>query len=177
LTADLALSSADNFSRSLYLDIFWALGGMNTLTLGCTALLVSALMACSAPKVRNAYEGPERAASDVATLFTAKKSAYPDQRPRALFSAVNGKHYGTAVVGYPTVARVLPGEALVKVYCVTDDLPASWDKFLLFYATLRAGHFYELACDRFTASAIDRGTSYESIHHLLADAIQAKQAQ
>jgi hypothetical protein len=150
---------------------------MNTLTLGCTALLVGALMACSAAKVRNAYEGPERAASDVATLFTARKSAYSDQRPRALFSAVNGKHYGTAIVGYPTVARLLPGEVLVKVYCITDDLPPSWDKFLLFYASLKAGHFYELVCDSFTASAIDRGTSYESIHHLLADAIHAKQAQ
>jgi hypothetical protein len=150
---------------------------MKTITLGCTALLAGALMACSAPGVRNTYDGPERAASDVAILFTPKESAYSDQRPRALFSAVNGKIYGTDMAGYPAVTRVLPGEALVKVNCTMDNPHPRWDSFLLFRATLKAGHFYELVCDRVTASAIDRGTSYESIRHLLPDAIHATQAQ
>jgi hypothetical protein len=113
----------------------------------------------------------------VATLFTPKKSAYSDQRPRALFSAVNGIHYGTAMVGYPAVTRVLPGEALVKVNCTMDDPHPRLDSFVLFRATLKAGHFYELVCDHVTASAIDRGTSYEPINNLLSGAIHAKQAQ
>jgi hypothetical protein len=149
---------------------------MKTIALGCAALLASLLMACS-PELGNTYDGPERAASEVATLFTPKRAAYSDQRPRALFSAVNGQHYGTDMSGYPAVTRVLPGEAVVKVNCTTDDPHPRSDRFLLFRATLKAGHFYELVCDRSTASAIDRGTSYESIRHLLPDAIHTKLAQ
>jgi hypothetical protein len=58
-----------------------------------------------------------------------------------------------------------------------DDPHPRWDSFLLFHATLKAGHYYELSCNRVTASALDRGTSYESIRHLLPDAIHAKLAQ
>jgi hypothetical protein len=128
-------------------------------------------------RTRLACAAPERAAADVAILFTPKKDAYADQRPRALFSAVDGKHVGTDMAGYPAATRVLPGDVLVKVNCTIDDPHPRWDSFLLFRATLKAGHYYELACDRVTASAIDRGTSYESIRHLLPDTINAKLAQ
>jgi len=148
-----------------------------TTKLACTALLVSALAACSAPGVRNTYEGPERAAPEIAVLFTPRKDAYTDKRPRAFFSAIDGRHYGTSMNGFPEATRVLPGEVLIKVKCATDDPQREWDVFLLFRATLKAGHYYELGCDRVIASAIDRGTNYESIRHLLPEAIQAKLAQ
>jgi hypothetical protein len=146
-----------------------------TTKLACSALLTGALAACSAPEVRNSYEGPERTPSDVAVLFTPKHDAYPDRRARAHFSAVDGKHYGTYVAGYPAATKVVPGEVLIKVNCF-DAPPAKWESFLLFRATLEAGHYYELACDHFTASAIDRGTSFESIRHLVPAAIQDKLA-
>lgn len=81
------------------------------------------------------------------------------------------------MAGYPAATRVLPGDVLVKVNCTTDAGHPRWDSFLLFRATLKAGHYYELSCDGVTASAIDRGTSYESIRHLLPDAIHAKLAR
>jgi hypothetical protein len=150
---------------------------MRRIRLACGAVLTGALTACGAPEVKNTYEGPERAASEVAVLFTPRRDAYTDKRPRALFSAVDGRRYGTDMAGYPAAARVAPGEVLVKVNCTVDDPHPRWDSFLLFHATLKAGHYYELACDRVTASAIDRGASYDSIRHLLPEALQAGLAQ
>lgn len=148
-----------------------------TTKLACSALLMGGLTACSTPEVKNTYEGPARAGSEVAVLFTPRGDAYTDKRPVALFSAVDGRHYGTATNGFPLATRLLPGDALIKVKCAVDATDRSRDVFLLFRATLKTGHYYELACDRVTASAIDRGTSYESIRHLLPDAIQAALAQ
>ena len=145
--------------------------------LAYTALLLATLAACSAPQVRNTYEGPERAASEVAVLFTPRGDAYTDKRPMVFFSAVDGRHYGTAMDGFPWVTRVLPGEVLIKVKCAMGDQHPTGDAFLLFRATLKPGHYYELACDRVTATATDRGTSYESIRHLLPESVQARLAQ
>jgi hypothetical protein len=142
--------------------------------LACAALLTGALAACSTPEVRNT-EGAERGASEIAVLFTPKPDAYADKRPRAHFSAADGKHYGTFMAGYPAATRVVPGAALIKVNCFDPALPRM-ESFLLFRTTLQAGHYYELTCDLFSASAIDRGTSYESIRHLLPAAIQDKLA-
>ena len=150
---------------------------MRTRKLLYGAALTGALAACSAPAVKNTYEGPERAASEVAVLFTPKRDAYSDKRPRALFSAVDGRHYGTDMAGYPAAARVAPGEVLIKVNCTMEGPDPRWDSFLLFHVTLQAGHYYELGCDRVTASAIDRGTSYESIRHLLPEALRTGLAQ
>ena len=148
-----------------------------TTKLACGALLTGALTACSTPGVKNTYEGPARVASEVVVLFTPREDAYTDKRPRAFFSAVDGRHYGTSANGFPWAARVLPGEVLIKVKCAWEEPYPRSDAFLLFRATLQQGHYYELACDRVTASAIDRGTSYESIRHLLPEAVQATLAQ
>jgi hypothetical protein len=84
-----------------------------TIWVVCAGLL-SMAAGCATPEVRNTYDGPERAAAEVAILFTPKKDAYADKRPRALFSAVDGKHYGTDTAGYPAATRVLPGDVLVR---------------------------------------------------------------
>jgi hypothetical protein len=148
---------------------------MRRTSLACLALS-GALTACSAPEVRNTYEGPDRSRAEVAILFTPRPDAYPDKRSRAHFSAVDGKHYGTYMAGYPAATKVVPGDVMVKVNCF-DAQPAKWETFLLFRARLEAGHYYELACDHFSASAIDRGTDYESIRHLLPAAIQDQLAR
>ena len=141
------------------------------------ALLAVSISGCSAPEVKNTYEGPQRPDSEVAILFTPKAETYSDKRPRALFSAIDGKHYGTETAGYPAATRVLPGDVLIKVNCTMDAGHPRWDSFLLFRARLKAGHYYELACDRVTASAIDRGTSYDAIRHLLPPQLHEKLAR
>jgi hypothetical protein len=112
----------------------------------------------------------------VAILFTPKEDAYSDRRPTAHFSAVDGRHYGTEIAGYPAAARVLPGTALIKVKCFDPELP-KLESFLLFRATFKAGHYYELSCDRFTALAIDRGASFERMRHLLPAELHEKLAR
>jgi hypothetical protein len=89
------------------------------------ALLITVAAGCSTPEIRNSYEGPDRAGTEVAVLFTSKADAYADKRPRAFFSAVDGKHYGTTMMGLPGAARVLPGDVLIKVNCFDPQLWAS----------------------------------------------------
>lgn len=147
---------------------------MKTANIARAMLLAATLTACSAPEVRNTYEGAERPNSEVAILFTPQPRSFRDAYPRALFSAVDGRTFGSATLGYPAVARVAPGEVLVKVNCVPPGTHPRWDSFLLFRTQLKAGHYYELACNRVTASAIDRGTSYEAVRHLLPEALHAE---
>jgi len=152
---------------------------MKTMWITSTLLSAAALAGCGGSEVRNAYEGADRADSEVAILFTPKEGVYSDKRRRALFSAIDGKPVGTYMDGYPTATRVLPGTYMLKVKCLDPQLQSHqnsgrWDSFLLFRATVQAGHFYELACDFINASAIDRGTRYESVKDLLPPAAVEK---
>ncbi len=149
---------------------------MKTVWITSALLSAAALAGCGGGEVRNAYEGADRADSEVAILFTPKESVYTDKRRRALFSAVDGKPVGTYMDGYPTATRVLPGTYMLKVNCFDPQLAntGKWDSFLLFRATVQAGHFYELTCEFGNASTIDRGTRYESVKDLLHPAAAEK---
>lgn len=146
---------------------------MNHIRMRCVLLAAATVAGCGGSEVRNAYEGAARADSEVAVLFTPKEGVYTDKRRRALFSAVDGKPVGTYMDGYPTATRVLPGTYMLKVNCFDPELP-KWESFMLFRATLEAGHYYELACDLIKASAIDRGTRYESVKDRLHPAAAEK---
>jgi hypothetical protein len=135
------------------------------------------LAGCGTADIRNADEGLQRPDSELAILFTPRKGVYDAKARSARFSGVDGKTIGTSMGGFPDVTRVAPGTHLFKVRCFD---PAFWDPhrpsmaetFMLFEATVEAGHFYELDCSM-KAHTIDRGTSLESVTNLLLpDAVE-----
>jgi hypothetical protein len=121
-------------------------------------LAAAAVSGCGGGAVRDAYEGAARADSEVAVLFTARPEAAADKKRRAFFSGIDGR----AADAGATVTRVIPGTHLVSVNCV-DSGPAKTESSGLFQVTVQAGHYYELGC----ASAVDRGTTLESVRRLL----------
>jgi hypothetical protein len=131
---------------------------MKSTRMGWVLAAAAALGACGGGAIRDAYEGAARADSEVAVLFTPTPAAAADKKRRAFFSGIDGR---TAAAG-ATVTRVIPGTHLVSVSCV-DSGPAKIESSGLFQATVQAGHYYELGC----SSAVDRGTTLESVRRLL----------
>jgi hypothetical protein len=131
---------------------------MKNIGIVCVLASLGVLDGCGGASVRNAYEGAERADSDVAVLFTPSAAAATDKKRRAFFSGIDGKEFGTS-----SLTWVLPGTHLIAVSC-TD---AEGGSFPLFQATLERGHYYELGC----SSVIDRGTSADAVKRLLDPAL------
>jgi len=131
---------------------------------------ITAFSACSSTHTIRAYEGAARPDSETAVLFTARKGTYPRDHVDAVLSAINGTNYGNFMNGYPHASRVLAGDATVKVFCV-DGKYAEIQSFKLMTAHFEPGHFYELTCDEFEPSAVDRGTDRTAIAKILPDKI------
>lgn len=134
--------------------------------------LLAALAGCAAD-IRNVDSAASRDDSAVAILFTPRQGVYDAKARRAHFSAANGKAVGTYMSGYPDATRVAPGTHLFKVRCFDPKLwspntpsPLA-ERFMLFEATVEAGHFYELGCDTMKAYAIDRGARFDAVSDLL----------
>ena len=127
--------------------------------------------------IRDADQGLQAPDAKVAILFTPREGVYDAKARSARFSGVGGKTIGTSMGGFPDVTRVTPGTHLFKVRCFDPRFwdphkPSMAETFMLFEATVEAGHFYELGCDM-NAHAIDRGTSLESVKNLLhPDAVE-----
>jgi hypothetical protein len=135
---------------------------------------LAALAGCAAD-IRNADEAAPVADAEAAILFTPREGIYDKKAPRARFSSADGKAVGTYFKGYPDATRIAPGTYMFKVQCFDPTLGLKYgESFLLFQATVEAGHFYELTCALFKgASAIDRGTRFEAVKHLLhPDAVE-----
>ena len=145
---------------------------LQALIRGAIALLIAALAACSATaKVIKAYSGPERSDREVAILFTPQIKSPSIERSGALLAAVDGNTVGSFMDGYPAATKVLPGTYLIKVGCPSLLQNRNMD-FRLLRATFEAGHYYELICAQFSATAVDRGTSFSSVAPLLPDSLK-----
>jgi hypothetical protein len=137
------------------------------------AVSTAALAGCAGADIRSADDGAQRPASEVAILFTPRQGVYDPKARRAHFSAADGKAVGTFMKGFPDATRIAPGTYLFKVRCFDPTLysprhGSQWaETFMLFQATVEAGHFYELGCDVMKAYAIDRGTRFEAVKDLL----------
>jgi hypothetical protein len=131
---------------------------------------LAALAGCAAD-IRNADEGSQQLPdSETAILFTPRTGVYDAKARRARFSAADGNAVGTFMKGYPDATRIAPGTYMLKVLCFDPTLGPKWgESFLLFQAKLEAGHFYELSCSSNVTGpvAIDRGTQFEGVKHLL----------
>lgn len=133
--------------------------------------LIMALSGCAAGGVINAYSGPEQADRDVAILFTPKDDPSSGEQKGAALTGIDGKNFGTELAGFPAVIKVMPGTVTVKVRCIS---PFNISSFRLFTAKLEAGHYYELICEQWSASYIDRGTDYNSVKSRLPDSVRDK---
>ncbi len=106
----------------------------------------------------NAYEGPEKLDSDVATLVrTQNRGSFGS----ALLSKVDDETYGDDWLrGYPSVVKVLPGKHKITVKCILFNKHA----FPAVTGWFEAGRYYELACMDLgngyaNASIVDHGTN------------------
>jgi hypothetical protein len=138
---------------------------MRSMRMGWVLAVTAAVTGCGGDAVRDGYDGAARADSQVAVLFTATPEAAADKKRRAFLSGIDGR---TAAAG-ATVTRVIPGTHLFSVNCV-DSGPARTESSVLFQATVQAGHYYELGC----SSAVDRGTTLESVRRLLDPGVAEK---
>jgi hypothetical protein len=132
--------------------------------------------------IRDADPGLQQSDAKVAILFTPREGVYDAKARRAWFSAADGKAVGTFMKGFPGATRLAAGTYLFKVNCVDPTFgpraPADLrETFMLFTATVQAGHFYELACDTRDARAIDRGTRFESVRDRMLPAAAEKLQQ
>ena len=104
---------------------------------GCTG--VAGLMGAHV----NAYEGPERPDTEVATIFTPRaESMFARSASRAYVTTVDGQTYGSETRGYPQIVKVLPGRHEIGTRCFVPGkyaLPA-------IRMTFQAGRYYELGC-------------------------------
>src|SRR5262245_16097991 len=128
---------------------------MKNLRIAC---VLAVLAGCGGADIRSADEG--RADSEVAILFTPRTGVYDAKARSARFSAADGKAVGTYMSGFPDVTRIAPGTYMFKIRCFDPTLydprlasPLA-ETFMLFQATVAAGHFYELGCDAMNAYAI-----------------------
>jgi hypothetical protein len=131
---------------------------MRSVRMGWVLAATAAVTGCGGGAVRDAYEGAARADSEVAVLFTPTPEAAADKKRRAFLAGIDGRTLDAGA----TATRVIPGTHLFNANCV-DSGPAKIESSVLFQATVQAGHYYELGC----ASAVDRGTTLESVRRLL----------
>lgn len=139
------------------------------------AAILAVLAGCGGHDVRTAGDGVGVSGDATAILFTPREGVYDAKARRAWFSAADGKAVGTFMKGFPDATRIAPGTYLFKVKCVDPTMgpraPVELrETFMLFTATVQAGHFYELACDPLKASLIDRGKELEPVRGLLRPA-------
>ena len=139
---------------------------MKSLWIACSLVVLGG---CGGADIRDAQEATPKAGAEVAILFTPRTGVYDAKARRAIFSAADGKAVGTFMSGFPDATRIAPGTYMFKVRCFDPTMRDSRfeDTFMLFQATVEAGHFYELTCNVMGASAIDRGTRFEAVKHLL----------
>jgi hypothetical protein len=106
----------------------------------------------------NAYEGPEKPDSEVATLVCTQN---PDLSGNAFLSKVDEETYGDDLFrGFPRVVKILPGKHKITVKCLVSNKYA----FPAVTGLFEAGRYYELTCNDVgrgyaKASIVDHGTT------------------